>query len=227
MTSETNPTAVTTGKTVTLLDYGVGNTASVRRSFERLGAVVEFTGDPERVKAARRIVLPGVGAFAPARERLASSGLDRALESAVAGGARLLGLCLGFQLLFEESAEFGTTRGLGFLKGRIAPFPGGVRVPHIGWNQLQKNSRDSPGGRLLESVPDGSYVYFVHSYRLEGFDPSDVPARSDYGGGFPAAVERGSVWGCQFHPEKSSDIGRTILKNFLRDESAAREEAVS
>lgn len=198
---------------VTLLDYGVGNVASVRRAFARLGVEVELTSSPERVAAARRIVLPGVGAFAPARERLAASGLDQAVATAVAGGARLLGLCLGFQLLFEESDEFGVTRGLGLLAGRVAPFPQGVRTPHIGWNGLLVGGRKQAG--LLAGLADGSSVYFVHSFRVEGEDSSDVAARCDYGGGFPAAVERGNVWGCQFHPEKSSDVGRQILRNFL------------
>jgi glutamine amidotransferase len=199
---------------VALLDYGVGNVASVRRAFARLGADVELTSDPARVAAARRVVLPGVGAFAPARERLAASGLEEALRAALANGARLIGLCLGFQLLFEESDEFGTTKGLGLLAGRVAPFPAGVRTPHIGWNQLAMLGR---GNGLFDGLPDRSSVYFVHSFRVEGEDPADVAARCDYGGGFPAAVEKGSVWGCQFHPEKSSDVGRRILRNFLGD----------
>jgi glutamine amidotransferase len=196
---------------VAILDYGVGNVASVRRAFRRLGADAELTGDPERVASARRLVLPGVGAFAPARERLASSGLEGAIHAALEGGARLIGLCLGFQLLFEESAEFGRTKGLGLLAGRVAPFGDGVRAPHIGWNGL----KTAPGARLFSGVPDGSSVYFVHSFRPEGVDDADVAARCDYGGGFPAAIEKGGVWGCQFHPEKSSDVGRRILTNFL------------
>ena len=200
---------------VALLDYGVGNVASVRRAFARLGADVELTSDPGRVAAARRLVLPGVGAFAPARERLASSGLEGAIHAALDSGARLIGLCLGFQLLFEESAEFGRTKGLGLLAGRGAPFGDGVRTPHIGWNAL----KTSAGARLFSGVPDGASVYFVHSFRPEGVPDADVAARCDYGGGFPAAIERGGVWGCQFHPEKSSEIGRRILLNFLNGAS--------
>lgn len=208
---------------VTLLDYGVGNTASVRRAFQRLGAAVEFTSDPGRVSEAKRIVLPGVGAFAHARERLEATGLDRALESAVASGARLLGLCLGFQLLFDSSDEFGTTKGLGFIGGRIAPFPRGVRTPHIGWNRLLDVGTGGDAStidafNLMAEVPEGAYVYFVHSFRAEGVDSRDVAARCDYGGGFPAAVARGNVWGCQFHPEKSSEVGRGLLLNFLKAE---------
>lgn len=203
---------------VALLDYGVGNTASVMRAFRRLGAEVELTADPERVARFDRIVLPGVGAFAPARERLAATGLDAALAHAVSRGARLLGLCLGFQLLFESSEEFGVTRGLGFVAGRVARFPHGVRTPHIGWNQLKRGAAGSAAeGRaaLLASVPENAFVYFVHSFRAEGVDPRDVASWCDYGGGFPAAIQKGSVWGCQFHPEKSSDVGRRLLVNFL------------
>jgi glutamine amidotransferase len=201
---------------VTLLDYGVGNTASVRRAFGRLGAEVDFTSDAGRVAAADRIVLPGVGAFAPARERLRGLGLDAALGAAVGRGARLLGLCLGYQLLFEESEEFGVTKGLGFLAGRVVPLRRGVRVPHVGWNSL--DIRKSEG--LFSGLPEGSYVYFVHSYVPDGADPADVAATCDHGGPFAAAAERGNVWGCQFHPEKSSDAGRRILSNFLRRDAA-------
>ena len=197
---------------VTVVDTGVANVASVRRAFERLGAEVELTADPERVAGAKRLVLPGVGAFAPARQRLKETGLDEALTRAVAGGARLLGLCLGFQLLFEESHEFGVTRGLALLQGRIAPFPEGVRTPHVGWSPL---ARVGNGGGPMSLVADRSYVYFVHSFRPEEEDPRDVAARCDYGGGFAAVVRRGNVWGCQFHPEKSSDVGRAILRAFL------------
>jgi glutamine amidotransferase len=199
---------------VTLLDYGVGNLASVTRACRRLGAEVESTSEPSRVAAADRIVLPGVGAFAPARERLAAGGLDDALRVAVEGGGRLLGLCLGFQLLFEESEEFGTTPGLGFLRGRIAPFGAGVRSPHVGWNALDVAKPDG----LFSGVPSGTWVYFVHSFRPERGDPSDVAASCDYGGPFAAAVQRGNVWGCQFHPEKSSEAGRKLLSNFLARE---------
>jgi imidazole glycerol-phosphate synthase subunit HisH len=201
---------------VTLLDYGVGNTASVRRAFLRLGAEVDFTSDPERVASADRIVLPGVGAFAPARERLSALGLDAALAAAVGRGARLLGLCLGYQLLFEESEEFGVTTGLGFLKGRVVPFRAGVRVPHVGWNLLDVRKSDG----LFAGLPPGSYVYFVHSFVPEGADPADVAAVTEHGVPFAAAAERGNVWGCQFHPEKSSGAGRRILSNFLGKDAA-------
>lgn len=211
----TIPVTLPTRHRVTLLDYGVGNTASVRRAFLRLGAEVDFTSEAARVAEADRIVLPGVGAFAPARERLQALGLDGALASAVGRGARLLGLCLGYQLLFEESEEFGLTKGLGFLKGRVVPLRNGARVPHVGWNKLDIEK----SGGLFAGLPAGSYVYFVHSFFPEGTDPADVAATADHGGPFAAAVERGNVWGCQFHPEKSSDAGRRILSNFLQREA--------
>lgn len=196
---------------VTLVDYGVGNIASVRRAFERLGAAVDLTADPERVASGSRVVLPGVGAFRPARERLASLGLDAAIVGAARAGARLLGLCLGFQLLFEESEEFGIAPGLALVGGRVTPFAAGTRTPHVGWNGLVK---ERPS-RLLAGVADGAYVYFVHSYRAEGVSTADVAASCDHGGAFPAALEAGNVWGCQFHPEKSSGAGRSILEAFL------------
>jgi imidazole glycerol-phosphate synthase subunit HisH len=201
---------------VTLVDYGVGNTASVIRAFRRLGAEVDFTADLDRVAAARRLVLPGVAAFAPAMSRLLETGLESAVRAAVKRGGRLLGLCLGFQLLFEESEEHGVHRGLGLVPGRVRPFPGGVRTPHVGWNQLLTRRSDG----FVEGLADGSFVYFVHSYRPEGAEAADVAAASDHGGEFPAIVQRGNVWGCQFHPEKSSENGRLLLSNFLREDAA-------
>ena len=200
---------------VALLDYGVGNVGSERRAFERLGAEVVQTSDPGLVAVASRVVLPGVGAFAPARERLAASGLETGLRAALDRGARLLGLCLGFQLLYEASEEYGTTPGLGLLRGRIAPFSPGVRVPHVGWNRLE--TEGAVPGPLLERLPDGTFVYFVHSFRPVEVDPADVAAWCDHGGRFVAAARRGNVWGCQVQPEKSSAAGRRILENFLSE----------
>ncbi len=198
---------------VTLVDYGVGNTASVTRAFMRLGADVDFTADLDRVADSTRLVLPGVAAFAPAMDRLLETGLEAAVRAAVNRGARLLGLCLGFQLLFEESLEHGRHKGFGFVGGRVAPFPGGTRSPHVGWNQLRPTREDG----LMKGVEDGSYVYFVHSFRPEGVAPADVAASCDYGNPFPAIVQKANVWGCQFHPEKSSETGRLILSNFLEE----------
>lgn len=201
---------------VTLLDYGVGNTASVRRAFERLGATVDFTSEPERVAGGKRIVLPGVGAFAPAISRLRQSGLAEAVKAALANGGRLIGLCLGFQLLFERSFEFGENEGLGLVPGEVRPFPPGVRVPHIGWNELQIES--AARSRLLSGLAEPVFVYFVHSFRPEGVPEESIAARCAYGSPFPAAIEHGEVWGCQFHPEKSSAAGSRILANFLSED---------
>ncbi|HEX2798554.1 MAG TPA: imidazole glycerol phosphate synthase subunit HisH [Thermoanaerobaculia bacterium] len=201
---------------VTLVDYGVGNTASVIRAFRRLGAEVDFTADLDRVASARRLVLPGVAAFQPAMNRLLETGLESAVRAAVKRGGRLLGLCLGFQLLFEESEEHGVYRGLGLVQGRVRPFPARVRTPHVGWNQLLSRRPDG----FVEGVPDGSWVYFVHSFRPEGVDAADIAAVCNHGGEFAAIVQRGNVWGCQFHPEKSSENGRLLLSNFLKEDAA-------
>lgn len=208
--SEVSPPAVT------LVDYGAGNTASVARAFSRLGAEVDFTADLDRVAGARRLVLPGVAAFAPAMNRLLETGLESAVRAAVKRGARLLGLCLGFQLLFEESEEHGLHRGLGLVPGRVRPFPAAARTPHVGWNQLLPRRADG----FVSGLPAGSYVYFVHSFRPEGAEDADVAAACDHGGEFPAIVQRGNVWGCQFHPEKSSENGRLLLSNFLKEDPA-------
>ncbi len=149
-------------------------------------------------------------------DRLLETGLEAAIHAAVNRGARLLGLCLGFQLLFEESLEHGTHKGLGLVGGRVAPFEAGTRSPHVGWNQLHPTREDG----LVRSLEDGSYVYFVHSFRPEGVAPADVGATCDYGGGFPAIVQKANVWGCQFHPEKSSETGRLLLANFLEEGGA-------
>ena len=203
-------------RAVTLVDYGVGNTASVIRAFRRLGAEVDFTSDLDKVASAHRLVLPGVAAFAPAMNRLLETGLESAVRAAVKRGARLLGLCLGFQLLFEESEEHGVHRGLGLVAGRIRPFAAGVRTPHVGWNQLLARRADG----FVEGLADGSFVYFVHSFRPEGADAADVAAACDHGGEFPAIIQKDNVWGCQFHPEKSSENGRLLLANFLAEETA-------
>ena len=201
---------------VTLVDYGVGNTASVIRAFHRLGAEVDFTADLDRVASARRLVLPGVAAFQPAMDRLLETGLESAVRAAVKRGGRLLGLCLGFQLLFEESEEHGVHKGLGLVPGRVRPFAGRVRTPHVGWNQLLLRRSDG----FVEGLLEGSWVYFVHSFRPEGVDGGDIAAACDHGGEFAAIVQRGSVWGCQFHPEKSSENGRLLLSNFLTEDEA-------
>jgi glutamine amidotransferase len=207
------------GTRVTVIDAGVGNLANLERALRHLGAEAEVTADPERVAAARCLVLPGVGAFAPPRERLRASGLEEALRAALGGeadrsGAWLLGVCVGFQLLFEESEEFGRTDGLGLLSGRVTALPAGVPSPHIGWNPLH-DVAPHPLLSTPERIPEGSHVYFVHGYAVEGAPESQVLARATHGRAFPAVAGRGRVLGTQFHPEKSGPVGLAILANYL------------
>jgi len=228
----------------TVIDAGVGNLANLARALAHVGAEVDVTTDPERVAAARCLVLPGVGAFAPPRERLRESGLEEALRQALdrrgasgqgdqgdqgdqgGQGAWLLGVCVGFQLLFDESEEFGRTDGLGLLSGRVTRLPDGVPVPHIGWNALHDLApHPLLGGGLPDAsakgfrpnlpIREGSHVYFVHTFAVDGAPEEQVLARATHGRAFPAVAGRGRVLGTQFHPEKSGSIGLALLANFL------------
>lgn len=196
---------------VGIIDYGVGNLFSLRSSFGAIGEEAFVSGGPEQLAAADRLVLPGVGAFGDAANKLHQSGLDRFVREQAAAGKPLLGICLGMQLLFEKSFEYGEHEGLGLLKGRVIPMegrlPAGLKIPHMGWNRLEVRS-----GRLLQAM-DGKYVYFVHSYFADGCDDS-LAAVTEYGVPITAAVERGNVFGCQFHPEKSGSVGLSILRAF-------------
>lgn len=194
--------------TVTVVDLGVGNLPNVVRAFRRLGAAVNVVSQAEDVALARRLVLPGVGAAPKALERLRKDGVEEALRQAVANGAWLLGICLGHQLLFEELTEFGVHRGLGFLSGVVSPLPAGVRVPHLGWGQVETTR---PSFRSL----DGRWFYFVHSFAAQA-SPEDEAAVVEHGGlRFCAAAQRGRVVGVQFHPEKSGQAGARFLREFL------------
>lgn len=216
---------------VTVIDTGVGNLANLVRALAAvggpLGVEVEVTADPRRVATARRLVLPGVGAFAPPRERLAESGCEEALREALDGGAWLLGVCVGYQLLFEASEEFGVTEGLGLLAGRVTALPDSVPLPHIGWNclhDLRKRERASSGALhdgpplsrwLSAHADDRPYVYFVHTYAPEGVPEDQVLARATHGRSFAAVAGAGRVMGTQFHPEKSGPAGLALLADFL------------
>jgi len=195
---------------ITILDYAINNLRSVEKAFISLGVPVEVTDRPVRVLAAEKLVLPGVGAFADAMSNLTSKNLLDCLSQKVMSGTPLLGVCLGLQLLFSESEEFGIHRGLGFIPGRVKRLPPTLRVPHIGWNQLHVKKSDP----LLEGVADGSFVYFVHSYFADPEQTSDVLTTTDYGMEFASIIRRGNVWATQFHPEKSQDVGLRILRNF-------------
>jgi len=197
-----------------VVDYGMGNLRSVQKAFERLGHAAVVTRDPAVVAAAPGVVLPGVGAFGACMANLDRCGLTAAVRDAATSGRPFLGICLGMQLLFEESEEFGPVRGLGVFPGRIvrfAPAPS-RKIPHMGWNALRVRRRVP----LLDGVPDESYVYFVHSYYAVPADPSLVVTTTTYGPDFASAVARGSVFACQFHPEKSQAIGLRMLENFAR-----------
>ncbi len=193
-----------------IIDYGVGNLFSLKSSFEAIGQEVFVSGDTAELSKADRLILPGVGAFGDAAEKLRQSGLDAFVRQAAAKGTPLMGICLGMQLLFEESHEYGCHKGLGLLRGKVVPMqPEGLKIPHIGWNSLHKTA-DSP---LLAGVKEGDFVYFVHSFHAQGCEDSLV-AVTEYGMTVTAAVQKGNVMGCQFHPEKSGQVGLAILKAF-------------
>lgn len=201
--------------TVLIVDYGMGNLASARRALEECGASVRVSDRPEDVKDAERIVIPGVGAFAHAMERLRSRGWVEAIrDAALTDEIPVLGVCLGMQLLADEGDEGGDSRGLGLVRGRVerlVPAAEGERVPHVGWNEV--NAAGDPA--LLAGIPAATDFYFVHSYRFVPEDEADIVATTPYCGGLVSAVGRGRIAGVQFHPEKSSRAGFRLLRNFL------------
>ena len=195
---------------IVVIDAGVGNLGNLKRAVERVGAPARITDDPEVVASSRRLILPGVGAFRPPRERM-RGGLEDALQHSLADGGYLLGICIGFQLLFEASTEFGTTDGLGLLGGRVTALPPGVELPHMGWNRLQQVA-DHP---LLTGIEEGAYVYFVHSFAPEDVPEGEQLATCTHGRPFAAICGRGRVMGTQFHPEKSGAHGLRLLRNYV------------
>ena len=199
---------------IVIVDYGVGNLFSLKSSFEALGADITVSSDADVIARAEKIILPGVGAFGDAIAKLRESGLDEVLKKEVARGKKLLGICLGMQMLFERSLEYGEWEGLGFLRGSVVPMQGKIpselMIPHIGWNALIKK-REHP---LLSGVKEGDCVYFVHSFYAEGCEESLI-ATAEYGKELTAMVVKDNVAGAQFHPEKSSTVGLSILKAFI------------
>ena len=199
---------------VGIIDYGVGNLFSLRSSFDAIGTQVVVSSDPEVLRKADHILLPGVGAFEDAVKKLRDSGLDQMVYEAVKTGKPLMGICLGMQMLFEKSFEYGEHQGLGLLKGQVITMAGllpeDLKVPHMGWNALQITN---PHSKLLANTKEGDYVYFVHSYFAAGCEDS-LAAVTDYGIPITAAVEQGNIFGCQFHPEKSGNTGLAILRTF-------------
>jgi glutamine amidotransferase len=200
------------GLRVAILDYGMGNLRSVQKALELLGARAWVAQKPEEAAEAEALVLPGVGAFGDAMANLRRLGFADCILEAVQKGLALLGICVGMQVLFQESEEQGQHQGLGLLRGRVTRFPPGLRVPHVGWNQLHIR-RQHP---LLSSLPDGCYVYFTHSYHPVPADEQVVLATTDYGHEFASVVGHERIYGVQFHPEKSWRVGLTVLNNFLK-----------
>lgn len=198
---------------IAIIDYDAGNLKSVEKALVSLGERPVISRDKDTILSADKVILPGVGAFGDAMEKLHQFGLVEVIHQVVSKGTPFLGICLGLQLFFESSEECEGVRGLGLLPGKIVKFPdtNGLKVPHMGWNCLNI----TPGAKLFKGVESGAYVYFVHSYYLEAGQQSDVAASSEYGLTFGASVERGNLFACQFHPEKSSDTGLRILKNFI------------
>jgi glutamine amidotransferase len=207
---------------IAIVDYGIGNLGSVTKAFRHVGAESVLTSDLEVMRRADALILPGDGAFGATMDEVRSRGLVPVLKEAADAGKPLLGICIGMQLLFEESEEHGVHRGLGLLPGRVRRFPEGLVVPHMGWNRLKPHQPHT----LLEGIPPGSHVYFVHSYFCDA--PADVVlAYSDYGKDFPAIVGRGGILGVQFHPEKSQTVGIKMIENFVRFVSTHRPIAVT
>lgn len=199
---------------IAVIDYGMGNLRSVSKGIEKAGGEVKVTDDPAEIKSAAGVVLPGVGAFGKCMENLEKRGLADAVKTVAESEKPFLGICLGLQLLFDESEEYGPIKGLSVIPGRVVRFPDSMEltVPHMGWNRIKK--QDSP--RLLEGIEDNEWFYFVHSYYVVPDDPSDAATITEYGVNFVSAIERGNLFACQFHPEKSSTPGLRLLENFVR-----------
>jgi glutamine amidotransferase len=195
-----------------IIDYGMGNLRSVEKAVEAAGGQPMISANRDVVRKAARLILPGVGAFGDAMENLRRTGLDSAILEAAGAGTPLLGLCLGLQLLFTDSEEFGRHEGLKLIPGNVRRFSNtGLRVPHVGWNQIEG---DKPNP-LLQGIPEGTYFYFVHSFFVEPVRQEDILRWTSYGRRFCSIACRDRVWGAQFHPEKSQDAGKRLLRNFL------------
>ena len=195
---------------IAIIDYGVGNLFSLGSSLAALGARAVVTGDPSVIRAADKLILPGVGAFADAAALLRRDGLDQVVRDEARRGKPLLGICLGMQLLLEQGREVRPCPGLGVIRGTVDRIPTQSKLPHIGWNSL-RFFHHSP---LFRGLDEGAYVYFVHSFSAQDTDPAQVIAATDYGPAVTAAVSSGNFYGTQFHPEKSGEVGLTILRNF-------------
>lgn len=197
---------------VAIIDYGVGNLRSVEKAFAANGCAASVSADENVLRQADRLVLPGVGAFGACMEALAARGLDRLVRERVAAGTPLLGVCVGMQMLFEESEEFGASRGLGFLRGRVRRFPNDLVVPQVGWNQVRQQNSNL----LFAGIKDSAFFYFVHSYYCQPAETEVIAGETDYGVRYASVVARENLFGVQFHPEKSQQDGLRMLANFAR-----------
>ena len=195
---------------VAIIDYGVGNLRSVEKAFAAMGCEASISSDESVLRSVERLVLPGVGAFAACMKALTERGFDRLVRERASAGTPLLGVCVGMQLLFEESEEFGATRGLGLLKGSVRRFDGELVVPQVGWNRIQQQRPHV----LFESIANGAFCYFVHSFYCEPKDQKVVVGETEYGRRYASVVAEKNICGVQFHPEKSQDVGLRMLRNF-------------
>ncbi len=208
---------------VIIIDYGVGNLLSVQRAFEECGVESVISDQPNEIFKAKRVILPGVGAFAMGMQSLQKRGLIEVIQNIAFNGVPILGICLGMQLLFDESQEFGFTQGLGLISGRVVPVSSAgldgkkIRIPHIGWNSLIAETNNSWNATILRGINPGDAVYFVHSYMVTPSNPGVKIANCLYGENqIPAIIQHNNIVGCQFHPEKSGKIGLSILRNFMQ-----------
>ena len=197
---------------IAIIDYGVGNLCNLKNAFDFLDLPNQIVSDQASLENASHIILPGVGAFRPAMEHLREVGLEDAVRKVIKSGRPFLGICVGMQLMFDESEEDGSHQGLGLIKGRVVRFNHDMKIPQIGWNRVTFQHVDP----LLENVPDESYFYFVHSYHPVLEDAQEALGLTEYGDTFPSIVRRANMWGVQFHPEKSQEPGLQLLKNFAR-----------
>ena len=198
--------------TVAIIDYGVGNLRSVEKAFVATGCDAIISGDENVLREAEKLVLPGVGAFGACMQALERRGFDRLVRKKARAGTPLLGVCVGMQLLFDESNEFGSTPGLGLLSGSVRRFDNDLVVPQVGWNRIYQKQRHA----LFERIEDGSFCYFVHSFYCQPNDYTVITGETDYGGRYASVVAQGNICGVQFHPEKSQHIGLQMLKNFTQ-----------
>ena len=197
---------------IAIIDYGAGNLQSVKKAFDFIGAESVITNDPKVILSADKILLPGVGSFGDAMDSMHKNGLVETVKECALSGKPFLGICLGLQLLFEESEESPGVNGLGIFKGKIKKFSSdmGLKIPHIGWNSLEIKQKDT----IFKDIPENAYVYFVHSYYLHAEDENDIATVTNYGIDFHSAVGKNNIFATQFHPEKSGDVGLQILRNF-------------